>query len=79
MQKNYESGFGCAFWLSAPLPAVGEIKFRLKPFVCYGEIRIQMKKLSTKCEYQMQRIYEILVGDIFKYRAMLKAPSSETH
>ena len=54
MQKNYESGFGCAFWLAAPLPAGGEIKFGLKPFVCNGEMRIQMKKWSTKCEYQMQ-------------------------
>ena len=40
VQKNYESGFGCAFWLSAPLPALGEFKFTLKPFVGNGEIRI---------------------------------------
>ena len=79
MQKNHESGFGCAFWLAAPLPAGGEIKFGLKPFVCNGEMRIQMKKWSTKCEYQIQRIGEILEGVIFKFRAMLKAPSSETH
>ena len=65
VQKNYESGFGCAFWLAEPLSAVGEIKFRLKPFVCNGEMRIQMKKWSTKCEYQMQHIDEILLGDIF--------------
>ena len=74
MQKNYESAFGCAFWLSAPLPALGEIKFRFKPFVCNAEMRIQMKKLSTKYEYQIQRNDEILLGDIFKYRTMLKAP-----
>ena len=79
MQKNYESLFGCTFWLPVPVPAVGEIKFRLKPFVCNGDMRIQMKKWPTKCEYQIQRIDEILLGNIFKYRAMLKAPSSETH